>query len=383
MKKIGLLTINDYNNYGNRLQNYAAQEVLKSLGFYVETVVNTHYSALETNTTDRIKRILKKKPREVALKFWRTINRDKVKKYKKLRLQAFENFTASYILETDYTISKDSIPVELSNKYDYFVTGSDQVWNPTFRHFSSIDFLFFAPQNKRIAYAPSFGISAIPPEHIENYTIWISEMHRLSVREKAGAEIIKNLTGRESTILVDPTLMLTKDKWLNVSKPSESKPKKNYLLTYFLGEISKDNRNWLKEIAIENDLDIVNMADMKQWETYKAGPSEFIDYINSASLFCTDSFHGVVFSILMESPFIVFDRMGHMPSMNSRIDTLLSTFKLENRLSKNIQNNKQVFDVEYSHVAPILKNERIKALSYLKEALGINNIEQKEEVGVE
>ena len=256
MKKIGILTINDYNNYGNRLQNYASQEVLKSLGFAVETVVNTYYAPLEINTVDRIKRILGKNPKEIAYKCWSVLNKGEIEHYKKLRLQSFKNFTRSNILETDFTISEGNIPNDLSDKYDYFVTGSDQVWNPTFRHFSSVDFLTFAPKNKRIAYAPSFGISKIPSEYVEKYKAWILDMHRLSVREQAGAKMIKDLTGRKASVLVDPTLMLTKEKWLTVSRVSDNKPQNKYLLTYFLGEISKEDRNWLNTIAKENDLGV-------------------------------------------------------------------------------------------------------------------------------
>ncbi|MEH7484920.1 polysaccharide pyruvyl transferase family protein, partial [Neobacillus drentensis] len=107
--------------------------------------------------------------------------------------------------------------------------------------------------------------------------------------------------------------------------------------------------------------------------TYAIGPDEFIYYINSASLFCTDSFHGAVFSILLEKPFIVFERGSNKTStsMSSRIDTLLSTFKLESRLAKNIDINDEILKVDFTHVQPILKRERNKALNYLIGAFDI------------
>ena len=88
-------------------------------------------------------------------------------------------------------------------------------------------------------------------------------------------------------------------------------------------------------------------------------------------MFLTDSFHGAVFSILLETPFIVFDRAGSLPSMNSRIDTLLTTLKLHSRLAHNVKSNEQVFEADYSHVIPIIEVERKKALDYLKEALNV------------
>lgn len=373
MKKIGILTINDYDNYGNRLQNYAAQEVLKSLGFYVETVRNeTEYTASMKKKIGKVKSIswggfFKKS----YLKIYNRLIKYKLKEIQSKRIERFKKFTSEYILETNYTISKENIPANFSDCYDFFVTGSDQVWNPIFRHGSSIDFLTFAPKEKRIAYSPSFGVSQISEEYLYNYKLWLSEMKSLSVREEAGANIIKNLTGREATVLIDPTLMLSKNKWLSIAKQASNKPKQKYLLTYFLGEISAKKNNKIQEIAKQNDLIIINLADPKDPYTYIADPSEFVDFINSASVFCTDSFHGVVFSILLETPFIIFNREGNIPSMNSRIETLLSTFKLESRLEKNINNNREIFEIDYSHVGEILKNERGKVLKYLKNSLEI------------
>ena len=107
---------------------------------------------------------------------------------------------------------------------------------------------------KRIAYAPSFGISKIPEEYIDRYKTWLSEMYKLSVREEAGAKIIKELTGRDAVVLVDPTLMLTKEKWLSISKRAKNKPEGKYLLNYFLGSVSKETKKKIKSIATKNKL---------------------------------------------------------------------------------------------------------------------------------
>jgi len=381
MKKIAILTINDYQNYGNRLQNYAAQEVIKSFGFQVETIVNsTNYALLNPNKITKIAKVknlielpVKEAYNKVSFKIWKLINKNKLNYLTNKKVESFKIFTSTYIKEAEITIAENNIPSDLSNKYDYFVTGSDQVWNPAFRYGSSIDFLTFAPPSKRIAYAPSFGVSEIPIEYVDKYKLWLSQMSNLSVRENAGANIIKDLTGRDTPVLVDPTLMLTKEKWISVSKAASNKPTKNYLLTYFLGGVSEKNKNIIKEISKKNDLQIVNLADMNEADTFVQGPSEFIDYINSASLFFTDSFHGVVFSILMETPFIVFDRRGHEPSMNSRIDTILSTFQLNSRLFKNINfdSNEEIFEVDFFHVESIVEGERNKVCKYLKGALQV------------
>ncbi|MFE5145525.1 polysaccharide pyruvyl transferase family protein [Peribacillus simplex] len=382
MKKIGILTINDYNNYGNRLQNYAAQEVLKSLGYHVETVINNtdfnkknNKSTISNNKIQKIKKITPQKIlKKVALLLRNNYFYNKrLETFRNQRIKVFKEFTSSYIIETDISITESNIPNEIVDRYDYFVTGSDQVWNPNYRKGSPIDFLTFAPKNKRIAFAPSFGVSEIPKEYHQNYKKWLTEMHGLSVREEAGAKIIKNLTGRNATVLIDPTLMLTKEKWLSISKLPLNKPKGKYLLTYFLGDISRERKKYIKEIAENNDLQIVNLLQIKEKFAYMAGPDELIDYISTASILCTDSFHGAVFSILLETPFIIYDRENQSSthSMNSRIDTLLSTFRLESRLAKNIKNNKEIFEVDFSHVQAILDEERRKTYGYLKAVLNI------------
>ena len=106
---------------------------------------------------------------------------------------------------------------------------------------------------------------------------------------------------------------------------------------------------------------------------YSEGPSEFLDYIASCELFLTDSFHGAIFSILFNKPFVVFDRIGNMPSMSSRIETLLSKFKLEHRKWERVMETGNYFEVDFSHVKPILEKERKKAYEYLKNALKIKD----------
>jgi len=369
MKKIAILTLNGYHNYGNRLQNYATQEVLKSLGFDVETVPVDRSNDSDKKLSKRLARIssISELKTKIRMRINNYLNKDIIRE----RKDKFIRFSKEHINETEYTISNNDIPIDLSKRYDYFVVGSDQVWNPNNLHGTSFYFLTFAENRKRISYAASFAISEIPDEYIERYKKWLSEMHRISVREEAGAKIIKDLTDRDAIVLVDPTLMLTKEKWISISKEATNKPKNKYLLTYFLGDISNKSKRRIRAIAKNNQLQIINLVDLKDEETYKTGPSDFIDYVNSASVVCTDSFHGVIFSILMETPFFVFERIDNSPSIYSRIDTLLTTFKLESRKSSNITNNGQFLEVNYSHVAPILEVERKKALDYLKEALHV------------
>jgi len=381
MKKIGIVTINDNINYGNRLQNYAVQEVLISIGCNVETIVNR--TCTKSSFVQKINKA-RRQPLSKTIANVKEIIRQKyflsnyekyIKSMNREKSVIFRNFNSKYIKESSYKINPEFIPKKMINEYDYFIVGSDQVWNPNFRGNLFIDFLTFAPKNKRISYAASFGISKLPKEYIKDYQFCIAHMANVSVREDDGAKIVKELTGRDVPVLVDPTLMLSREKWLSISKIDLNKPEKPYILTYFLGDLSGEIKKRVNEIAKKKKLVIVNLEKVKFKKHYTTGPAEFIDYINSSEIFLTDSFHGVIFSILFEKPFIIFDRICKTPPMNSRLDTLLSKLKFEHRKWKNMKSKDNIFLIDYSHVPPILMTERKKAIDYLKNALDINDTE--------
>lgn len=294
MKKVGIVTICDYKNYGNRLQNYAVQEILRDLGFDAETIVNmplknSKHRSVVPALINKYVRLLCLPPREVI---------------RLLLLQSrkavFVKWMSRQIKETTFTVTPDYIPNDLGDSYDYFVVGSDQVWNPAFRYGFEVDFLTFAPKHKRIAYAASFGESSLPREYVGFYKQRLAEMKALSVRESVGRKLIKDLTGREAVVLIDPTMMLSKEKWLSIAKSHNQKPKTKYLLSYFLGDISKEVYAYVKRIARQNNLEIVTLESIKDRKRFTVDPSEFIDYVNEASVVFTNSFHGTVFSILFE-----------------------------------------------------------------------------------
>lgn len=378
--KIGLVTILDYNNYGNRLQNYAVQQIILSLGSDVETIKvisNTEKKSkicLIINISNQIADIGIFKFIEKIIS--RMINKIYIisnKKALRIRLDNFIKFTKENILETNFEISNRDVPIDLNNKYDYFITGSDQVWNPTFKRFSNLDFLTFAQREKRIAYAVSFGIDSIPLEYKARFKVWIEEMCCLSVREEAGAKIIKQLTGREAVVLIDPTMMLDKNDWLKISKESPNKPKNKFLCTYFLGGAYESYKKEITKFSSDSKLELINLNCINDLKRYSEGPSEFLDYIASCELLLTDSFHGAIFSILFNKPFVVFDRIGKAPTMSSRIETLLSKFKLEDRKWEKVMKTGDYFEVDFSHVQLILEAERNKAYEYLKHALNIKD----------
>ena len=138
-----------------------------------------------------------------------------------------------------------------------------------------------------------------------------------------------------------------------------------HILNYFLGEISKDRKKEIEKIATENNCDVINILDTNS-PFYNCGPGEFLYLEKNAFLVCTDSFHSSVFSIIYDTPFVVFERQDKFDSMNSRIDTLLSKFKYR-KFNGNISND--LLKCDYSEAKEILEREKEKSREYLCKAL--------------
>ena len=352
MKKVGIITINDFNNYGNRLQNYALQEKLLQLGLDVENILNN-------NLDTKCKKILK----DILCLFQRK------KKCEIVRKKNFKNFDKDYMKNTNFTIYKDNVKFDMQEKYDYFIIGSDQVWNYKFNRIPKIDFALFSPKEKNISYAASFGIDNIEESWKIPYTEGLNNINYISVREEKGAEIVKELIGKDVPVVLDPTFLLSEEDWKKTIREPEIKPIKKYILTYFLGNISEERKNELQKLANEHNWNIINLGKIEYKQYYIAGPSEFLWYIKNAEIVFTDSFHACVFSIIFNKTFYVLDREDKMQSMNSRIETLLNKFDLKQQKFNSWDNIK--IDHDYSHVDLILEKEREKSLNFLKKALDI------------
>ncbi|MER1956070.1 MAG: polysaccharide pyruvyl transferase family protein [Solibacillus sp.] len=370
MKKIGIVTLNGYFNYGNRLQNYALQETLKGMGYTVETLKYENRSTISIYS-DIKARIKSFKKNGLKNQIRKIKSKKEIKELKKIRIEEFKVFSLKHIMESNFIIKNNKVDEVLIDDFEYFVAGSDQIWNP-FYHYSKlgqeIEYLKFSPKQKRLSYAASFGIDHIPTEYKAKVKQGLEGMESILVREQAGADIVKKIIAEEVSVVLDPTMLLNKSQWLQISERFVNKPKEKYILTYFLGEKSALVHEYLNDMVKKYNYEIVDLEDMNAKHYYHANPGHFVDFIDSASLVVTDSFHGVVFSILMETPFVVFKREDKGPSMYSRIETLLNTFNLTNRQYTEI-NNSDVFSLDFASTQEILKLKKEESLMKFKESL--------------
>ena len=372
--KIANLTLDGYFNYGNVLQRYAVCNLLMGLGAEVDSLwfssqagflpyLQSHYPWMKDSWDWKtwVKLGINWKGATSKLLSGREA-------WEAARNAGIKSFVDRYI-PMRYDVDFD----EVATEYDYFVVGSDQVWNPNFAGFEKF-FMKFASMEKRIAYAASISSPDVPLDAMEVFIDGINGMKAISVREQAGAELIEQLTGRKVEVMADPTMLVAAEKWREIArKPSWLKGDEQILTTYFLGKRPDEIIN---RLADEHGLKVVNILDEHVFEHYAVAPEEWLWLIDNASLMYTDSFHGTVFSILFRRPFVVAERIeaGCANKMTSRIDTLLGKFSLEGR--RGTKDNGYMIDnpmeIQYGDVEMVLARDSEKADKYLRIALDLD-----------
>ena len=369
--KIANLTLDGYSNYGNVLQRYAVCSLLAGLGAEVASLwfsskagflpyLQSHYPWMKDSWDWKTWVKLGINWKGATHKMFSGENA-----WEAARNAVIKSFVDRYIpmrYNVDFT--------RVADEYDYFVTGSDQVWNPYFADLEKL-FIKFAPGEKRIAYAASISCPEIPQDKLQAFIDGVRGMKAISVREQAGADLIQQLTGRRVQVVADPTMLVTAEDWRSIArKPSWLKGDEQLLVTYFLG---KRPDSVIESIARENGLQIVNMLDERVFEHYAIAPEEWLWLIDHARFMYTDSFHGTVFSILFRTPFVVTERVdaGCASKMTSRIDTLLAKFDLSDRRGTNVNGYMiaSPLDMHYGDVDKVLAEEKQKAKTYLCHAL--------------
>lgn len=340
-----ILTIQSI-NYGNRLQNYALQSILEKNGSFAETVRRN--AGFRGSFATKLRTL---KSRVGAIKH---IN-DRINKFRRFdRLIHF----------SDQIVAADYISPGVGGSYDMFVVGSDQVWNPDFDFNSELEYLPFVPKSKKIAYAASFGVSEIASNR-ERTAELLDGFSAISVREDAGAKIVRDLSGVESPVVLDPTLLLSAGDWNQVAvEPKIADIERPYLLKYVLGDDVHGAE--IDGLARKMGLSVVDLKD----EGLPVGPAEFVWLIEHAQLVCIDSFHGSVFSLIFHRPFIIFERQSDDADMSSRFDTLCRIFGMDHhRKASPSFDLARCLDEDWDSFERRLARERARSLEWLGGAL--------------
>lgn len=363
--KYGILTFHRARNYGSALQAYALNKYLNTNENQAETI-NFH-----TQAQDDMYRIFKK-TRSLKDILYNLLSLCKYKELK-LKIRRFEGFVSNEICLSSEEFTDESEFEDFDKNYDFFVCGSDQIWNAMCNDFSTAYLLdFVKDKSKCISYAASIGTSNIPNEFEEVFIEHLKDFKAISVRESRAAEVLKNLLNRDITVLPDPVVILDKQQWIDIS--SEIPIKGKYILCYFIGDVP-GMRDFAKKMSKQSKLPIVvinkNIRDLfycnKKY--YAAGPKEFITLINNAEYVCTDSFHAVMFSIIFHKNFWVFANKRTNNS-STRIENILEIMGMPERMlygeSTDIDFKTKI---DYSEKDEIIEELRFSAKTYLNENL--------------
>ncbi len=376
MKKIGIMTFYDVQNYGAALQAYALQNKLKILGVDAEFI--RYYDSQKNNNDNRTN----------VKKYWSVLANYEFNPYLFSKAYPaassvkakFNSFKEEYMkLSRRAYYSYESL-CEAKNRYDAFVCGSDMVWSNIGQDLNAF-YLRFAPKNKSISYAPSItGIDFSNKEQIDFIREAVNDIGYLSCREKYGVDSIKKITGREPFHAVDPTLLLTKEEWTQALN-LEGYNGKPYILCYMFQGVPKETKKQLTKLAKKRNMEVryIPMAateyvsEINQGYSATYGPREFVQMVANASFVVTNSFHGLLFSLIFEKPFILL----HRPNGNTwgvheeRMVSILNLAGITERfiyLDDTI--TESYFDLNYSErISQRLHLERMKSIEYLRNAI--------------
>lgn len=368
MKSTATITFHAAHNFGSNLQAYALQQTILSLGHRNE-IINLRTARQK----DLYTVFTKRKGLKYVIK-----NLSHLYYYFPLKraYNKFENFiNTKLILTQEYGTEEDLKKAEFS--YDTYICGSDQIWNPDPADFDWSYYLTFVKKGKKIAYAPSFGqLASTGDTEIERkITSALSSFDSISVREQGSANNVKHLTGKTPEIVLDPTLLISKEKWLHLIKEEKRLVKEDYIFFYTLFA-DPERMDIIKRVSNATGLPVVTSNFSNQYDVfnpfkkcYDAGPLDFLALIRDAKLVVVSSFHGTVFSVLLNVPFFAIDGMT-----DARISTLLKITGLEHReiTTRNVEEKcKEAFNLEFNNVNLRIEEVRTSSIEFLKKSLEV------------
>ena len=324
--KIGILTFHWGTNYGGVLQAYALQTYLLQHGHDTQIIDYIPYT-LEKKLVNCF---ITKRPWRIPLNLLEYLKELKFRKFRKKHLHLSRRYQSFEDL-------KKNPP-----SYDICICGSDQIWNPNFTlrgegKLTLSYFLDFCPSNvKRIAYAVSFGYTTQYPESLlKLLSPIVSGFDAVSVRENSGYHLVHKMGIDDVVLMPDPVLLL-KAKDYEALVQIAQKTNNKYSFFYSL----HDSQTTIKEIKNHFRRLHYKIIDTRSLENSIMDVDAWLAFIQSSSVVITNSYHGMIFSIIFRKPFIVVPVEGMYEEMNDRIFTLLGKLGLQDRCIDSCDENR-------------------------------------------
>ncbi|WP_165171836.1 polysaccharide pyruvyl transferase family protein [Adlercreutzia sp. ZJ242] len=384
MPKVGLCACYGNHNYGSMLQALATCEALKSLSIDYELI---RYE--KDHSASRFLQLLKK---TTSMDAWSGLMADaRWRLYlsrhpeeaarQSRRAASFDDYGKRRFTELSPVFCGYEELIRGSSRYSAVMVGSDQLWLPSGYSSGYYTLEFALPGIKRISYATSFGISAMPKASFGRAKKFLSSIDHLSVREASGADIVHEVTqgSKEAQWVLDPTMLFDADAWHDIV-PDNRIVSEEYILCYFLGT-NQHARRMCKALKEETGLSVVMLRDWRyrleddekidDYDMFSADPDDFVNLIRHARFVLTDSFHGTALSVLHRKHFATFyrDKAG-ANSRNTRIDSLFSKLSINGCLMQEEDLGHFLgLDLDYSSIDNRLAKWRNESMGFLEDAL--------------
>jgi hypothetical protein len=372
-----------HTNYGTSLVGYALIKKLQALGYNVEVI---NY-VKQLSFSEKVAWIVNALRCDMGgIVMGRIKGKNDLKKNAeyaaniKVRTEAVEAYKERKFIPLFKDYRGYKALHDGSKNYAAVVVGSDQVWTPFSLPTKFFNLLFVDDSVRKVAYASSFGVSEIPAFQRKATGGYLDRFYRIGVREVKGKEIVDTLSHQKATVVADPTMLLSPEEWMEEIKDSKVKETEPYIFCYLLGT-NMEAREAARQLKAATGYKIITLRHMDEYvpsdeqfgdeAPYAVDPNDFLKYISGATYVLTDSFHCSAFSIQFKRKFMTFYRFksSSKGSRNSRIDSLLGTFGLQDRLYQgdilNIKN-----EIDYIKVHKALKEYREKSIDFLVQSLG-------------
>ncbi|MCM1334431.1 MAG: polysaccharide pyruvyl transferase family protein [Bacteroides sp.] len=380
MKKVAIVTLFHGNyNFGGQLQAYALQKVIAGYGIECE-VVNYH-------PRNKYKRIRVLKFSVVIFRFYHkaqfkihVLTSKKLKQDFKKKSELFESFMREIPQTKEYC---DDMLSDIKDRYDYWISGSDQVWNPEIFYGAPL-YLLKGVQGKKISYAASSSNAYYNKKQTEELKISLSDFTALSCREEALTNAIHRVTEKEVFTVLDPTLLPDSKAWDELSIKPDVDEKYAFVYLIHASDIARKNiyyychKHNLKMIIVPHAQGWYKSAEEKYYDIQATaiGPKEWIGYIKYAEIVFTDSFHGTIFSVNYHKNFISFEKLtgNEEVDVQSRKYSILKQLSLLERCvpySFDLEDRIVKTDIDYSMADKVMKELRTSSEDFLKKALDI------------
>jgi len=367
MKKVCVLSYVNTANYGGLLQLYALSTIL-SKHFDVEVINYKNGSKIQRS---KIRTILAFFYNKVFP--WLSI--DKVRKQNELKFRSLIPISNTVYSNAQHLGSIDC---------NYFIVGSDQVWNPYLNGFDSAYLLRFKTNATKISYAASFGVEKIPNNWLDDVSYSLAEFKHISLRENTGCNILEQVSSLahiSKTVDLDPTLLINQNDWKSKFCTSRLLNFK-YILVYLMPGDKIVEKQMIKYAHLlsrksGNKVVIIGRKNIDKFNFtkrgyYKAGPSEFVNLINYSEFVVTNSFHGTAFSVNLNKQFVSFINSNRETanSLKSRVVDFLSKVSLQDRVVDVKSVSDTSFpnsDIDFKKINEVLSSLKTRSLDNLFE----------------